>query len=111
MICHLSSCRKIGFVYGDEILAVDDRRISQVEHLLDAIEKKKVGSTVTLKLQRDGQTRNENIILAERPAPKAMVQLTEMPSLPNFFEKAWKRLNIRNAFYVSNHLIYVSSIQ
>ena len=73
MICHLSSCRKIGFVYGDEILAVDDRRISQVEHLLDAIEKKKVGSAVTLKLQRDGQTRNEKITLAERPAPKALV--------------------------------------
>ena len=78
-------------MYGDEILAVDERRISKVEELLDAIEGKRVGSKVTLKLSRDGTVRNEKLTLAERPAPKQMVFFkNQTPPLPNFSEKSWK---------------------
>ena len=58
--CPLTGAQKMIDIDDEKKLrALYDKRISQVEHLLDAIERKKVGAVVALKLQRDGQVRTE----------------------------------------------------
>ena len=56
---------KIG---GDIITGIDNKQVRKLEDILNYLqEEKSVGNKITLKILRDGQTRNFDLILEERP--------------------------------------------
>jgi S1-C subfamily serine protease len=52
---------------GDIITAIDGKQIAAFSDLYDTIASHKAGDTVTLTVTRDGQTRNVQVTLADRP--------------------------------------------
>ena len=54
-----------GYQIGDVIVAVNGRRVSKLEEMLDAFETAGVGTSVTLTVQRDGRRRDVRVSLAD----------------------------------------------
>jgi S1-C subfamily serine protease len=61
------SAEKSGLKVDDVIIAMDGVRIRNFEELRTVIMKKKVGETVKVKLRREGQELEFDVVLSERP--------------------------------------------
>ncbi|HZO29846.1 MAG TPA: PDZ domain-containing protein, partial [Chloroflexota bacterium] len=59
-------------VGGDIVVAIDGQKVRRPEELIAYLElNKKAGENITLTLVRDGQQRDVQVTLGERPAPSA----------------------------------------
>lgn len=63
----LRGTRRVGgeIVFGDVILAIDGNKVSTYDDLGNAMDRYKVGDTVTLTLERDGQQIQRRVVLEE----------------------------------------------
>ena len=66
-----SPAEKAGLQRGDVITAVDGTQVSDMQALLNAINGKKVGDTITLSITRNGNAQDVTATLEARPAPLA----------------------------------------
>jgi serine protease Do len=64
----------------DIILSVDGQPVTKTEELIDAIQYRQVGETVTLEVLRKGQRLTVQITLAERPSDEELARLNQAPS-------------------------------
>ncbi|MCP4683171.1 MAG: trypsin-like serine protease [Desulfobacterales bacterium] len=55
------------FLGGDIITSIDGNRIADMKQLVQALNKQRVGQTVTLGINRDGMKMELSVLLAERP--------------------------------------------
>lgn len=62
-----SPAEKAGLKEGDIILEIENKRISEGNDLSKAILGRKVGDAVSVKILRQGQVLNLNVVLGERP--------------------------------------------
>jgi S1-C subfamily serine protease len=58
---------KAGLKVGDEIVAIDDTKLSERKDLFALLQKKKVGDEITVEVLRDGSTVKLSLKLAKRP--------------------------------------------
>ena len=57
---------------GDRITGIDDQKIFEADDLIDIVDQKEVGDTITLQVIRDDEPRSETITLAELDGKAAM---------------------------------------
>jgi putative serine protease PepD len=57
-----------GLQTGDVVTAVDGKAVGSAEELSSSIDAKKPGDRVTLRYERNGQTKSVTVTLAERPS-------------------------------------------
>ena len=62
-----SAAEKGGLKPGDVIIEADGQKITTMDELNEIKNKHKIGDTMTLKVNRDGQERDLSITLAEQP--------------------------------------------
>jgi membrane-associated protease RseP (regulator of RpoE activity) len=79
-----SPADKAGLKRGDVIKAVNGTAVATAKELSDQLKDKQVGDTLTLSIDRDGQTQDVSVILEAQPAalPKAIPLLPELEGIP-----------------------------
>jgi S1-C subfamily serine protease len=81
-----SPAHRAGLLVGDELLAVGDVATPTRDGFVRAIQGRKVGERVVIKLRRDGKERTVTVQLAQRPeeagAPSAAGAAPERPPAP-----------------------------
>jgi membrane-associated protease RseP (regulator of RpoE activity) len=80
-----SPAEKAGLKRGDVIKAVDGTAVSTQQDLRDQLKDKQVGDTITLNIDRDGQTQDVSVTLEAQPAalPAAIPLLPELEGIPS----------------------------
>jgi Cu/Ag efflux protein CusF len=79
-----SPADKAGLKRGDVIKAVNATAVATAKELSDQLKDKQVGDTLTLSIDRDGQTQDVSVILEAQPAalPQAIPLLPELEGIP-----------------------------
>jgi membrane-associated protease RseP (regulator of RpoE activity) len=79
-----SPADKAGLKRGDVIKAVNGTAVETAQELRDQLKDKQVGDTVTLNIDRDGQTQDVSVTLEAQPEPlpRAIPLLPELQNIP-----------------------------
>ena len=79
-----SAADKAGLKRGDVIKAVNGTTVETQQNLTDQLKDKQVGDTITLTIDRDGQTQDVSVTLEARPEPlpQAIPLLPELEGIP-----------------------------
>jgi membrane-associated protease RseP (regulator of RpoE activity) len=79
-----SPADKAGLKRADVIKAVNGTAVETAQELRDQLKDKNVGDTVTLSIDRDGQTQDVSVTLEAQPAalPQAIPLLPELENIP-----------------------------